>query len=394
MYENEEQMLARRQAAKGATPPKVPDPTTSEETNLNRNSPRSIGNRIDPKRYSFGPRYTSTPELRAAYCSEEPPVPKLPRQIQQSVAKQDPDLIRQQIAAVAAREKEWMSAEKRNKEADEPFRAAGHAHPSAMFKRPEMPTKFSSAAGLSNGSNPSNGRQLPVSRIPRSTSKTGGLQPSISEHNLPLARRPHDHSSSSKSMLNERPRPKLPPDLQWYYDNDPVRIAYERQELIQSNLRSVGLGNYTSESYDDHDPFTLISLQPHAAINPPNGNNDEEDISLVKEGQELRYWAGRFTSANDQMRNDALTSPDAQFAHDDRVRQNRVLQMLQDKCVTRAAEESLASFVSAWRGGWTGGVAEACQINMEVVPKLVTPVVADAEKKKGLMKKVFGRKKS
>ncbi|KAL8723728.1 MAG: hypothetical protein Q9225_000023 [Loekoesia sp. 1 TL-2023] len=398
VYETEEQTLARRQAAKAATPPKVPDPTTSEEADFNRKSPGSVGNRIDPMRYPLGPRYTSTPELRAAYCSEEPPVPKLPRQIQQSVAKQDPDRIRQQIAAVAAREKERMSAEQRDKEADEPFRAAGRARPSAMFKRPEMPTKLSSAAGLSNGSHPSNGRQLPVSRIPRSTSKAGGLQPSISEHNLPLACGPPDHSSSSKPMVNERPRPTLRPDLQWYYDNDLARIAYERQQRIESNLRSVGLGDYASESDDDHDPYTLAPLQPQAAINPTHGNNDEEDITLVKEPQDLRYWAGRFTSANDSMRNDALTSPDTHFAHDDRERQNRVLQMLQDKCVTREAEESLASFVSAWRGGWTGGVGEICCTTVEVAPKVApkvaTPVVPEVEKKKGLMEKVFGRKKS
>ncbi|KAL8738829.1 MAG: hypothetical protein Q9181_000433 [Wetmoreana brouardii] len=124
---------------------------------------------------------------------------------------------------------------------------------------------------------------------------------------------------------------------------------------------------------------------------------DEEDLTIIRGDHNLIFWAGRFSAASDKLLNEALVSSKARWAYDERLRQNAVIKRLRETCIDNAAEQSLARFVSAWRGGWTGKVSEPCKVDKDILPEVVRcPVVVEEPKKKGgFMSKVFGsRKKS
>ncbi|KAL9004614.1 MAG: hypothetical protein Q9188_002581 [Gyalolechia gomerana] len=398
LHEIEKPMQARHRAAKGVAPPKIPDPTSSDEADFNHNSLRPYENMRNPSLYPYGPRSASSPELRAAFASGEPPLPKIP---QQFIAKQDRDAIRQQITAATAQEKECISTgQVPHHGLREPYHAPGRVRPSGVVplrlpeqsapseSGPNKPTNISSGVSFPNGGHSSTGRQLPPSRLPRSTSGAVGPKQSAIEYHTPPTSRQCDHASTSGSPLSVKPLPTKSDIYADFYRNDIGRINWEREQdrlknesrfsprkaqrklkqLYRANFSSVQLGNYATT-------YTTDAV---------------EDFTLVNEAQNLLYWAGRFTANNDRLRNDALNSSVTYWAHHDAARHNEVLQYLQGKCTTMEAEKSLAAFVGAWRGGWSGGVAEVCRATVDVVPRqLPTP-----EKQKGLMGKVFGRKKS
>ncbi|KAI4117959.1 MAG: hypothetical protein LQ345_001886 [Seirophora villosa] len=145
------------------------------------------------------------------------------------------------------------------------------------------------------------------------------------------------------------------------------------------------------------DSGTSISNPAHPNLAGPvkstaNNEDEEEDISLVSEDQDLRYWAGRFTAIDDHICNDGIFSRDMQWAHNVTLRHNHVLQLLHEKCRTRAAQDSLTSFMRAWSGGWSGGARGVYRGGVVLPPEKF--LLEEEKKKNGLMGKVFGRKKS
>ncbi|KAL8944006.1 MAG: hypothetical protein Q9216_000715 [Gyalolechia sp. 2 TL-2023] len=395
LHTTEEVMQAYRKAAKGATPPKLPDPTSSEEADFDHKSPRPFENMCNTDLYPFGPRYASSPELRAAYASEEPPLPKIP---QQFIAIRNPDAIRQQFTAAATKEKERVSSEQVSRQAlGEPYHAAGRVCLSTVAphrvseqsapsgSNTNKPAKLSSGVSFSNGTN---SHQLPRSRIPRSTSQAVGPQQSASElHTSPRGRQ-RAPVSTSGSPSSLRTLAVTPDVCSYFYENDVDCMNWDREQARFENKSEYSprkAQRKLKQLY--HTNFSSVEPGNGAAGYPGDGM---EDFTLVYEAQDLRYWAGRFTANNDRLRNDTLDASVTCWAHQDAARHNKVLQYLQDKCTSKEAEESLAALVRAWRGGWNGGVSEACQTKGNVAPRQPpTP-----EKKKGLMGKVFGRKKS
>ena len=434
MYETEKQVVARHEATKrAATSERIPDSTSSEEANSNSKSLSAQRDRIYPERYSSDPRYMSTPEFYAKYAIEDELF--MPNVSQQLALNEDPDILNHQNKAIVARHRKRTSAvHSPNQVGNSSLRASGRARPSPVFQCQGpmqtalggpiglMPTKFSPATGLSNRPYSSSSRQGAPSRIPRSTSKTGGLQQSVSEYHLPSVSRARNLSTANKPSLNEKPLPAVPPETQWQNDNDPVSLANEHQQgitkssdgetvhyqypprktslgpvqLTRSNFSSVELDSYVSASYPDDDMFTPTSMSPQAWLSAPaNDELNEADPTLVKEAQDPRYWAGRCTAINDRLRNEAPASSGANFNnHHDSARHDRVVKLLQEKCVTREAEKSLFAFVDVWREGWTGGATGGGKPTLNVVPKIATPAIVEMGGKKGLMGKVFGKKKS
>ncbi|KAL8945170.1 MAG: hypothetical protein Q9211_000322 [Gyalolechia sp. 1 TL-2023] len=399
LHETEKPMQARHKAAKEVTSPKVPDPTSSEEADFNQNSPRPYENMLNPTLYPRGLRYASSPELRAAFASEEPPLPKIP---QQFIVKQDRDTIRQQVAAATAQKEPLSTEQVPHHGLHEDYHAASRVRPSVVAPHrvleqgvpggsgPNKPTNNTSGGNFRNVGHSSNGRQLPPSRLPRSTSEAVSPQQPASEHHAPPTVRQCGHASTKGSPSSAEPLPTMAVQYPEWYENDVGRMNWEREQarlkneskfsprkaqrkivqLYRSNFSSVELGNY-------------VNRPPADAV---------EDFTLVNEAQDLLYWAGRFSANNDRLRNDALNSSVTYWARDDAARHNEVLHYLQGKCTTMDAEKSLAAFVGAWRQGWSGGVAEACRATVDVVPRQLQMPVEGGEKKKGLIGKVFGRK--
>ncbi|KAL9595684.1 MAG: hypothetical protein Q9219_006280 [cf. Caloplaca sp. 3 TL-2023] len=215
--------------------------------------------------------------------------------------------------------------------------------PSRKADEEESPPTVLSPPSSSSGTEYAEARQVRFSRVPRGTARVVNLHKSQSEHHLPLHLQ---QSVSGASGTDEKPLPALP--------SNPTRRR-----------------------------VTFAPIKEKA--------EEEGEDDVVSEAKGLCYWAGRFTAKSDSLRNEALL-PASQLAHGDVVRHNRVLRYLRDSCATREAEESLAAFVQAWRGGWTGGVAEPCHATLQLVeaPKPLPPGAWVA--KKGLMERVFRRK--
>lgn len=312
-------------------PPRIPDPTTSAEADFNSGAPRNVA--MSLQRYPLGPRYGSTTELNAAYAAHEvhPPIPPLPQQL--------------------------------------------------------------IAHGTSTG-NGGQSRGLPRfatqgSRIPRSTSNAAdlqfeqginrslGIQPSASEHHLPMNR---NETLPPSTFGNSFPEHRAA------HVNFPPRQASLAAATKNSSSHVAGSAAAPSS--------TAPQVVAGATIDNSN-EGDEVDLTLIRGAQDLRFWAGRYTAVSDRVRNDALISSEAtRYAHNDEQRQRVVLQYLGEKCADEAARESLNAFVRAWAHGWTGGVAGAF---LGVVPKAVVPArtsVTEEKKKGGFMGKVFGRRKS
>lgn len=76
---------------------------------------------------------------------------------------------------------------------------------------------------------------------------------------------------------------------------------------------------------------------------------DVDDTSVVETPQPAEYWAGRFSTANDNMRNKAQTfASRVRWARDNTRHHDEVMRYLKGKCRTAAAAESLAAFVRKW----------------------------------------------
>ncbi|KAI4159394.1 MAG: hypothetical protein L6R39_000372 [Caloplaca ligustica] len=337
-----------------------------------------------------GLRHASTPDLRNSYITDVPPTPSVPQQFR--------------AAPVEG--------------VDERFRFPGRVRPA-----PRRPSLFfqRQASKQSLANEPG----APISRIPLSTSGMAAhqgpqaherpfenlLQPSGSQYSLQLGRPSLGLSGSSKSLSVDKPLPALPTNGAARSAFPPRNDSLQGSQLSRSNFSSVQFDNdysiesitprrqrnLNNDSAERHDNTTATSPAPQPTVTAP-ANKDEEEVkedkSEVKDAQDLRYWAGRFSNRNDRLRNEALSSPGFQWVHNDSIRHDRVLTFLQGRCTTRAAEESLAAFVRAWKNGWSGGVQERCAAGFNVVPRHAAPVVAEEPKKKGLMGKVFGRKKS
>ncbi|KAL8835550.1 MAG: hypothetical protein Q9170_003283 [Blastenia crenularia] len=420
VYENGEQTHASRELAEASTAHIVPEPMASEEVDFNRR----MRNEDRNPEMTYRPnslRRASTPEPHASFIANEP-VPKIPRQY---VAKQNPNEILQKLAAIPSRQKEQSTAEEvPNHEANGSSEAADSPRPLWAYQRhgsaqdapsrsiPNMSINSSFTAGLPQGGHSRNDRPYGPSRIPRSTSKASDFQPSVNEHDLSTVRRLTDDFNPSEGLLNEKPLPPEPPlshrkreqmaideDLVLNQSVDPeadIARMYLEQKQVNRESPNVLVARHFSPRKSSLKPnqlnrsnFSCVELGSYT-MKP----DDEEDLTLVKAAQDLRYWAGRLTANDDKLRNEALSSPNAQVAaYSEDERHNQVLQILHEKCVTDEAVDSLATFVKARRGGWTGGGLSGPRRAASVV----MPVIAAAEakgKKKGLMGKVFGGKRS
>ncbi|KAL8706317.1 MAG: hypothetical protein Q9201_000636 [Fulgogasparrea decipioides] len=189
-----------------------------------------------------------------------------------------------------------------------------------------------------------------------------------------------------------------------------VGVEHEVTAGVQSSPSTSG-GNFTSpaRAHDGNEsPMTTYSSPVPVRFAPLPAPKrvmpgievlyeDEDDLTFIRGDRNLIFWAGRFSAASDKLLNEALVSSNARWARDERLRQNAVIRRLRETCIDNAAEQSLARFVNAWRGGWTGKVSEPCKVDQGILPEVVRrPVVVEEPKKKGgFMSKVFGgRKKS
>lgn len=391
-------MQARRGVANAMTPPKTPDTTSNDGAVFDHNLPRRHGIACNPNLYRMDRRNTSSPKLGLAFASEGLPLPRIP---QQFVVKQAHDASRQQLAAATNQKQERILAEQADQGLRKPFHATGHVQTSTVALHrvsernipseagPNEPKDVSSGAFFSSGVHSSNSSQLQRSRLPRSTSRVVRVQQSASElRTSPNAYQYNTTSTSGSPLSVMTASSRSGYDArQDFLENDPGRENWERgqaeikdeskfsprraqrklKQLYHSNFSSAGLGNDIPESLAD----------------------DTEDITLVSKTQDLRYWAGRCSAINDRFRNEGQASI-YHWGRQDAVRHDKVVEELQSKCTTMEAEESLAAFVRAWRGGWSGGMKEACRAAVEMVPKQPpTP-----EKKLARMGKMFGKKKS
>lgn len=432
---------------KAMTPCKIPTPTFNKQTNANlRNSQGD--STVLKKNYAHNSRYASSQELRDSFETNLPPMPPLPRRATSSTTE-----IHEQNTALAAFEREHHPI-KQSKEqesyfaADSPFYSASHGRlsrvvrpNSGVFGRPStvvplqgsqqregddpvstMPMKFSVSSGLSNGNGSVYSRQATASRIPQSSSRPAGLQATQycqkpfrtnqqsvnGDRGVALPRPSLGRAGSSRSSLIDKPLPALPSSSTAQSVFPPRKTSLQPSSLSHSLFSSVRLDNNVNIeetpplSHDGDNTSGQVSAtsisepshaNPAAPVNSTAKNEDEEgDISLVHEDQDLRYWAGRFTAIDDHICNDATFSRDAQWAHNVTLRHNHVLQLLHEKCRTRAAQDSLTSFTRAWSGGWSGGVRGVYRGGVVLPPRNF--LLEEQKKKNGLMGKVFGRKKS
>lgn len=229
------------------------------------------------------------------------------------------------------------------------------------------------------------------SRIPR--------RPSSTLADLSTVRSSFGHSNSSNSLPANKPLPALPTAQPTY----PTRKAsLQPSSLARSHFSSALI------DYDDASDETTTPLAPgnisypsssaHANLTAPvtgdpfadveeeeEDEEEDEDPTLVSQDEGLNYWAGRFSGMNDHLRNESRA-----MAQNEAARHKRAIELLQAKCTTRAAEESLARFVAASQGGWSGGPRGGGA----VVPRHAEPA-PEPKKKGGLMGKMkgFGRKK-
>ncbi|KAL8760050.1 MAG: hypothetical protein Q9184_003445 [Pyrenodesmia sp. 2 TL-2023] len=230
------------------------------------------------------------------------------------------------------------------------------------------------------------------SRIPR--------RPSSTLADLPTLRSSFGHSISSNSSLANKPLPAVPTAQPAF----PSRKASLQPSSLARSHFSSALIDYDDESDETttplgHGNISYPSSSAHANLTPPVTDNpfagvdeeeeeeeEDEDPTLVSQDEGLIYWAGRFSGMNDHLRNESRA-----LAQNEAARHKRAIELLQAKCTTRAAEESLARFVAASQGGWSGGPRGGGA----VVPRHAEPV-PEPKKKGGLMGKMkgFGRKKS
>ncbi|KAL8656230.1 MAG: hypothetical protein Q9210_000380 [Variospora velana] len=366
---------------KASTPFRKPIPTCVEQMHVNMRN--SQGDDIIPQKYARGHRYASSPDIRENFETNTRQMPPLPWRFTASTVETMTVEVHEQAAALAAFEREHHSVEQSNEQisylvADIPFDSAGHGRRSpimrsrsGVFRRPStviphqglqqcegndpvsiMPMKCSVGSGLSNGNGNSSSytRQATASRIPRSSSRPAGLHAA------------HDFQK-------------------------PFRKTQHTTPLRHGNDKPSGQAIAT---------FTSSPAEANLAVptkSTANGEDEEGDITLVREEQDLRYWAGRFTAIDDHICNDAISSRDALWAHNVTLRHNHVLQLLHEKCRTRAAQESLTAFMQAWSEGWSGGVRGVYRDGV-VLPPRNFMLEEQQRKKGGLMGKVFGRKKS
>lgn len=405
-------MQARHNVARGVTPPQTPNATPNDGAVFNHSPLRPQASMRSLNLYPVDRRHASSPELRADLAPEEPPLPRIPPQFN---TEQDHDANCQQLTSATNQAEEHVSARQGTyQELRGPYHGAGHVRPSAVVSHSASEQSISSEAGpnesknissrvhFPNEAHSSDGSELPRSRLLRLTS--GGMRPQQTVH-------PDQTFLRLRQTINQEPTPTTYQDIpvntsgspsttvavpmhRWDYDsvmayyhaNDvgsqnwkreqarlksegkfsPRKAQQKIKQLFHSNFSSVELGNCVPEPYE----------------------NATEDSKLVSEAQDLRYWAGRFTANNDRLRNEGLNGSIYHWARQETVRHNKVLDYLQGMCTTMEAEESLAAFVRAWRGGWSGGLTETCKTTIEVVPKQLPA----AEKKKGVMGKMFGKK--
>ncbi|KAI4206843.1 MAG: hypothetical protein LQ346_000905 [Caloplaca aetnensis] len=258
-------------------------------------------------------------------------------------------------------------------------------------------------------------RGPPPSRIPRRASSTvAHLQSSLSTSTPPATNSSFNDSSSNKSW-RQKPLPATPTDMT-------DRIAQPRFPPRQTSLQpsSLARSHFSSAliEYDDANeeritplshanitnpsPSAQANFNAPAAVNPfadeQEEEEEEEDPTLVSQEEGLIYWAGRFSGMNDHLRNEAHTSPHLPWAHDQIARHKRAIELLQAKCTTRAAEESLARFVAASPGVSAGARAGVVLARRQAAPEPEPEPepMPEPKKKGGLMGKMkgFGRKKS
>ncbi|KAL8904335.1 MAG: hypothetical protein Q9207_003346 [Kuettlingeria erythrocarpa] len=256
-------------------------------------------------------------------------------------------------------------------------------------------------------------RGPPPSRIPRRASSTvAHLQPYLSTSTPPATNSSYNDSNSSKSW-RQKPLPATPTDMT---DRIAQPMFPPRQTSLQPS--SLARSHFSSAliEYDDADdesatplshanitnlspsaqanPIAPAAVNPFAAEQEEEEEEDEGDPTLVSQAEGLIYWAGRFSGMNDHLRNEAHASPHLPWAQDQNARHKRAIELLQAKCTTRAAEESLARFVAASQGVGGGARAGAVLARRQAAPE--PEPMPEPKKKGGLMGKMkgFGRKKS
>ncbi|KAL8715039.1 MAG: hypothetical protein Q9220_000996 [cf. Caloplaca sp. 1 TL-2023] len=278
----------------------------------------------------------------------------------------------------------------------------------------------SSVVQLPHGCTSSYDRQAPRSRIPRSNSTTANLhgivnanrslenalQASASELRLPLGAHLFYHSNSSTPFFMHTSQPNVP-------SLEPQDVFPERQmSLLTAGLGSKGQVDGSHPLHDSSEQQGAVEeVVPNSADDPKilatddsplpdHGHSIDEDqayrhLTEVRHPQNFRYWAGRFTTRSDRMRNEALhneSSTPSGWAHHDRERQIRVLESLLMDCVTEEAKRSLDQFAKAQSADWMVGVLERFQGQL-IRDGVVSGGVME-KKKGGFIGKVFGRKKS
>ncbi|KAL8953930.1 MAG: hypothetical protein Q9222_000217 [Ikaeria aurantiellina] len=278
-----------------------------------------------------------------------------------------------------------------------------------------------SVVQLSYERSSSNNRQIPPSRIPRSSSTTANLRgivtterllgnalhPSMSEVRLPLGAHSFGHTKSSTSSSVDKSLPAVPfLEPQNVFPERTSSLSAANQDSKGQTIGfhtlgdSVGQQNLVGGSVLKSANDTMIT--PTEDSLPPDYDYliDEDQaykrLTEVHQAQCLSYWAGRFSTLSDRIRNEALhktSTGHSDWAHSDRERQTRVLESLLKDCVTEEAQQSLDEFARARRGEWMVGVLEGFQRRVMGGGGGVQAVVMD-KRKGGFMGKVFGRRKS
>ncbi|KAL8991325.1 MAG: hypothetical protein Q9177_000225 [Variospora cf. flavescens] len=446
--------MTTRLRRKASTPFRIP--TCAEQMHVNLRSSQGDGIILQKyahgHRYASSPDIrenfeTNTPQM--------PPLPW--HFAASTVGTMTTEVLEQAAALAAfEREHHSIEQSKEQKSylmADIPFHSTGHGRrspivrpSSGVFRSPSaiiphqglqqsegndpvsiMPMKCSVGSGLSNGNGNGNSSsytcQATASRIPRSSSRPAGLH-AAPDRQKPF-RKPQksanaDHgvvsscsslgrAGSSKSSMADKPLPALPTFSTAHSAFPPRKTSLQRNRLSPSSFSAVQHDDSANTEittplrHGDDKPSgqaiaTFASSPAEANLAVPtkstaNGKDEEGDITLVRDKQDLRYWAGRFTAIDDHICNDAISSRDALWAHNVTLRHNHVLQVLHEKCRTRAAQESLTAFMKAWSEGWSGGVRGVYRDGVVLPPRNFT-LEEQQRKKGGLMGKVFGRKKS